>query len=54
VRRFSVAKKPVRSGSNPIFSLRLPHAMLRAPTSVNQAGAEYLGTTSPPFLYRAV
>jgi hypothetical protein len=50
----TIARKPVKSGSNAIFSLRLPHSLVRAAMSVNQAGAGYLGTISPPFLYRAV
>jgi hypothetical protein len=50
----TVAKTPLKHGSTAIFTVTLPRTVVRVAMSVNQAGAGYLGTSSHPFVYRAV
>jgi hypothetical protein len=50
----TVAKQPLRAGSNATFAVSMPRTVIRVAMSVNQAGAGYLGTASHPLVYRAV
>jgi hypothetical protein len=49
----TIAKQPLH-GSTAIFTVSLPRTVVRVAMSVNQAGAGYLGTSSHPFIYRAL
>jgi hypothetical protein len=49
----TVDKQPLKHGTA-IFTVALPRTVVRVAMSVNQAGAGYLGTSSHPFVYRAV
>jgi hypothetical protein len=49
----TVAKQPLKHGTA-IFTVALPRTVVRVAMSVNQAGAGYLGTSSHPFVFRAI